>query len=341
MREGIAVAGTMLVDHIYGIDRYPDAGDLATISDPIAHATGGLVCNVIVDLARLDPTIPLRAVGVVGDDENGRFIEKTLAAYPNIDLSAIAHEGVTSFTDVMSDIGACQRTFFHYRGANALLAERHFDWTRLDCRILHIGYLLLLDALDQSDEHYGTRLARLLHEAQSKGIATSIDLVAGQPDRFRAIVPPVLPYTDYCVINESEAGYTTGIAVRENGVLLEHRVQEALEHLREMGVARWAVIHAPEGGYGLDCITGEQILKSSLTLPDGYIQGSNGAGDAFCAGVLYGAYRTVTLEAAIELGIGCAAASLSSPAATDGMRSYDEVLRLYRKYRYDEKPSRT
>ena len=58
-----------------------------------------------------------------------------------------------------------------------------------------------------------------------------------------------------------------------------------------------------------------------------------GAGDAFCAGVLCGAERGEKLEDAIVLGIASAAASLSEANATDGMRSIEDVKKLYAELR--------
>lgn len=330
MQKGIAVAGNMIVDTIYPINHYPQPGELATIDDNIQKATGGALCNVIVDLAKLDPALPLTALGVVGDDEPGRFIESCLSAYPNIDRSRIVREGATSFTAVMSDHSTKQRTFFHFRGANAKFSEKHIDWSRLDVDILHIGYILLLDELDGPDDQYGTRMARLLAAARSRGIKTSVDVVTDSEDRFKTIVPPALQYTDYCIINEIEAERTTGIALRTESGINEPNMALALAAIRRMGVSRWVVVHAPEGGYGLNCQTGEMVKARSLHLPDGYVKGTTGAGDAFCAGVLYGAYRESSLLEAIELGIACAACSLSEPGATEGMRCYDEVFKLYR-----------
>lgn len=329
MNKGIAVAGNMIVDTIYPVNHYPQIGELATIKDNIKKATGGAVCNVIVDLAKLDATIPLTALGVIGADEAGRFIENYLSDYPNIDLSQIVREGTTSFTAVMSDHTTKQRTFFHFRGANARFSEEHIDWERLDADLLHVGYILLLDELDRPDREFGTKIARLLAVAQNRGIKTSVDVVSDSEDRFKTIVPPALKYTDYCIINEIEAERTTGIALRHESGIIETNMAPALTAIKGMGVSGWVVVHAPEGGYGLDCKTGEMIKVKSLNLPEGYIKGTNGAGDAFCAGVLYGAYREKPLREGIELGIACASCSLSEPGATEGMRCYDEVLKLY------------
>ena len=54
-----------------------------------------------------------------------------------------------------------------------------------------------------------------------------------------------------------------------------------------------------------------------------------GAGDAFCSGVLYGAWKGMDLKAAIELATASAACSLSAAGATEGMRPVAEVQKLY------------
>ena len=84
-----------------------------------------------------------------------------------------------------------------------------------------------------------------------------------------------------------------------------------------MGVSTWAVIHAPEGGYAMDK-NGEYIEIDSLDLPKGYIKGKVGAGDAFCSGVLYAAYNSMSLEDAIKPGTGTASVSCRKKA-TEGV----------------------
>jgi len=334
MNKRIAVAGNMLVDTIYSIERYPKLGELTTIDDNIMKATGGAVCNNIVNLAKLDPTLQLTALGVIGNDQNGKFIEETLNLYKNIDLSLIEHEGITSFTAVMSEKVSKERTFFQFRGSNAKFSERHIDWEKLNnVKILHIGYILLLDELDEVDEIYGTKMARLLANAQQRGIETSIDVVSDAGNRFKKVVPPALKYTDYCIINELEAEQTVGIKLRDENGIIEENILPVLKLIKKLGVAKWAVIHSPEGGYGLDCETGEFVKQESLHLPNGFIMGTTGAGDAFCSGVLYGAYKDKPLLESIELGISCAACSLSKVGASDGVRSMEETVDLYKKMR--------
>ena len=332
-KKGIAVAGNMIVDMLYPIDGFPKPGELTTITADATRSTGGCLCNDILDLAALDPELPLTALGRVGEDEAGDFVLEKLRERPNISLEQIRRQGTTSYTLVMADEVSKQRSFYQCRGANADFCEADIDWDRLDVDMLHIGYILLLDALDAPDSEYGTKMARLLHTARQRGIKTSIDVVTEASERFGRIVTPALRYTDYCVINEVEAQATTGVRLtREDGLLRREALPEALGTLKELGVSTWAVIHSPEGGFGLD-ENDAYVEVPSLKLPRGYIKGSVGAGDAFCSGVLYAAWKGLPLAQAIELGTACAACSLSQPGATEGMRSCAEALRLYRELR--------
>ncbi len=332
MRKGICCAGNMIVDITYPIETWPKQNELTHITEGICHSTGGCVCNTVTDLARLDPELPLVASGFAGHDAEGDFILAEMGKYPNIDLSMVQRSGRTSFTAVMSNNQTKERTFFQHAGANAYYGEEHIDWDRLQADIFHIGYILLLPNLDREDPEFGTKMARLLHRAQSMGMKTSIDVVSESGDRFQRLVVPALKYTDYCIINELEAQQTTGIQLRtEDGTLLRENLKPALEKLHALGVSTWAVIHCPELGAGVD-EAGCYFEQTSLKLPEGYIQGTVGAGDAFCAGVLYGAGTLCSLPEALKLGVCTAAASLSQPGASDGVGTAREVLMLYDQY---------
>ncbi len=332
-KKGIAVAGNMIVDMLYPIAGIPKPGELTTITADVSKSIGGCLCNDIVDLAKLDPQLPLVALGRTGNDEAGAFIMENLKAHKNIDMQHVKITGTTSFTLVMADEITKQRTFYHCRGGNAGFCEADIPWDKLDVDMLHIGYILLLDALDEEDSQYGTKMARLLHTAQQKGIKTSIDVVSEAGDRFRRLVCPAMRYTDYCIINEVEASATTGIQLRdEDGKLLKENMPAALQKMKELGVSTWAVIHCPEIGCGLD-EKNNYVEVASLKLPEGWIAGTVGAGDAFCSGVLYGAWKGMDLKSAIELGTASAACSLSQPGATEGMRTVEEAMQVYHNLR--------
>ena len=329
MNKGICVAGDLIVDILYPTNGWPNEGELVHIEEGISRSTGGCVSNTIVDIARLDPEMPLYAVGKIGADAEGKLIMDTLGQYKNIDLSHVSAEGISALTVVIADEATSQRTFFAYPGANGKFTEEDIDWDRLDCDIFHIGYILLLNALDTEDPEYGSRMAKLLHMAQERGMKTSVDVVSEASDRFKKFVRPALRYCDYCIINEIEAAQTTGITLRdENDELIYDNIPLALKAMKEMGVSTWAVIHSVEGGFGLDENNNYHTIKG-LKLPKGYIKGTVGAGDAFCAGVLCGAEKGYTLDKAIELGTASAVVSLRAANATDGMCTEAEAMQIY------------
>ena len=333
MKKGIAVGGNACLDMLYPIGGFPKPGELTNIVGEMSRSTGGCMCNDTMDLAALDPALPLTVLGRLGDDEVGEYVLSRLRAYENIDVSQIVRTGTTSYTLVMADEVSKQRTFYFCKGASADFCEADIDWERLDADILHIGYILLLDALDAPDEAYGTRLARLLHTAQRRGIRTSVDMVTAPGERARRVAAPALKYADFCVINESEAQAATGVRLAdESGRLIRKNIPAALRSLKDMGVSTWAVVHSPEGGFGLDR-DGAYVEVPGLKLPPGYIQGSVGAGDAFCAGVLYAAWKGWDLKRALELGTAAAACSLSQPGATEGMRDCASAMKLYEELR--------
>lgn len=327
-REGIALAGNLILDYYKEIDLYPEHSTLATIRK-VSRETGGLVCNCAQALSMIDPALHLEIIGRIGQDEAGQMIRSRLERFVNISLGRLKVDGETSFTDAMIDSTNKTRTYFQFRGANALLGPADFDLDKLNVRILHAGYILLLDTLDQPDADYGTVMARLLHDAQTAGIRTSIDVVSEASDRFGTLVPASLRYTDYCIINEYEASRTTGIDVRDSeGNFQSEQALKICERLLAMGVSTWAIIHSREGAVGL-AADGERAVLPALDIPRDRIVSTIGAGDAFLSGCLQQAYHGQPIAQAIKTGIAAASTSLLSFNATDGILQADKLLEFY------------
>lgn len=336
-RTGIIAGGNWIIDQVKIIDVYPKAEQLANISSQ-SEGTGGSPYNLILDLAKLGAQFPLEAAGMVGRDALGDFIQKDLTDHGvNTELLEVSESQPTSYTDVMTEKNGGRRTFFHMRGANAEWDGSRLDFTKTNARIFHLGYLLLLDALDAEDPEYGTVAARILARAQENGLKTSIDLVSEDSDRFQKIVTPALKHVDYCVINEIEAAKTVGISVRdEKDQLLTDSLKPIATALFEKGVRDWVVIHFPEGAYAQNA-AGESFFQNSLKLPEGYIKGSAGAGDAFCSGVMMGLHEGWSIQQAMETGVCVAAASLSDPTCTGGVNSLNDALSLKEQFGLNNK----
>jgi len=319
MKDRIAFCGSIITDQVKLIPRWPDKGMLVPISS-VRRAVGGSVCNTAIDLKVLDPSVAVKAVGVVGEDENGSFAVRFMESH-GIDCSGIARTSgrPTSFTDVMTVEGTGERTFFNMHGADSLLVPEDVDVSGLGCDIFHFGYLLLLDGMDAPDDEYGTKAARLLAKVQAAGIRTSVDIVSEQSDRFQRIVRPALRYCDYCVINEIEGALATGRKADD--------LKGICEGLFELGVKERVVVHCPEVGVTLGR-DGDFVRVGSLELPSGWIKGTVGAGDAFCAGTLYALLKGFDPEKTLRLASCTAAMNLTGPDSVSGARSLEETMAL-------------
>ena len=329
MEKGVAIAGNIIADHIKQIESYPKQGMLCTIK-AMSKGVGGCVPNTGVNLARLDSDVRVQAIGLVGDDELGDFVLDTLEDN-NVDVSCVKviPAGVTGFTDVMNAMDTNERTFFHARGVNAQFDIDDIDFDRINADIFHIGYALLLDRFDVFDEQYGTKLARTLKLASDHGLLTSMDVVSDlDPERYKKFVAPCLKYCDYIILNEIESGMVSGVEPRnENGRLDVSNIQFICRDFFDRGVKRRVVIHAPEGGFSMNA-DGRFICVPSLRLPEGYIKGTVGAGDAFCAGMLYSIYKELPEEQALRLASCAAASNLAGPDSISGAQSVEKAMAL-------------
>lgn len=315
-RNGIAVAGSVIVDKLNEISAYPNAGELTQIRS-IQNAVGGCVPNVALDLKKIAPQLPVSAIGKIGSDAEGKFVTDILKAggVSTIGLAVMPGEK-TTFTEVMSIPGG-QRTFFVYPGSGADFGIADMDFDRIDAKILHLGYFLLLQKVDDGDG------LKILKKAKKMGMETSLDLVSENSDRY-SLVLPCLPYTDYLIVNELEAGRLTGIEpAAEN-------LESICRRLKELGVGKKVIIHMPERSV---CLSDEGYsCLGSYILPDGYIQGTTGAGDAFCAGALIGIYNGWADMQIMEFASACAVMTLGSTDATSGMKTEDEIIEFCKQF---------
>ena len=293
--------------------------------------------NVLIDLAKLGAKFPLLAAGIVGEDPPGDWALEVCRSQ-EIDVSMVKRstEAPTSYTDVMTVQHSGRRTFFHQRGANALLDSDSINLETSSAKLLHLAYLLLLDRLDQPRKGFGTRAGELLAKATGLGMTTTIDVVSEESDRYTRIVLPVLPFIDIVFLNELEAARIISIEIRVGGRIHTPALVRAARGLLDAGVRQWVIIHFPEGVFaaGKD---GQKIFQPSLDVPPAKIAGSAGAGDAIAAGVLLGVHNELSIEDSLTFGVCAAAASLRHPSTTEGVESLEACLALAHEFGYRER----
>jgi len=332
-RRGLLAGGNWIVDHVKQVDALPAPQHLATIHS-VQTGTGGAPYNVLVTLARAGAPFPLAGAGLVGKDAAGAEI---LGHCKKLGLDT-KHLGVTpkagtAFTDVMTEPGG-RRTFFHAPGANALWAGEDLDFKKLKVRWFHLGYLGLLDALAAEDRQYDNRAARLLAAAQEAGVKTSVDVASVPAARLAQVVPPALKFTNHLILSETEAALITGFKLREpdgrlETVALRHAAGALLQH----GVHDMVIVHFPEGAFARTR-RGEDVWQSAVKLPPKLIAGTAGAGDAFCAGCLWGLHEGWETGKFLEAAVCLAAACLTHPTCTGGIPALAAALALGKKHRF-------
>jgi sugar/nucleoside kinase (ribokinase family) len=319
MKGAIALCGNVLVDQINAIGAYPAPGELTKILT-LDKAVGGCVPNVAIDLKKICPDLEVRAVGNIGQDDNGAYVRQVLASH-GLELSGLKTvEDATTFTQVMSIPGG-QRTFFTYAGADGSLCAEDLDFSNDPPVILHLGYFLLLKKVDEGEG------LKILEKASKAGVHTSIDLVSENSDRYHSVLP-CLPYTDYLIINELEAGKLTDTEpTKEN-------LPAIAQKLKDLGVRKKVIIHMPH--MALCCSEEGLTSVPSYDIPKDAIVGTTGAGDAFCAGALYGIYMGRSDREILEFASAAAVTALSSSDATSGLRTEREILDHCKQYRRKE-----
>lgn len=331
-RRGIVIAGNIVTDIVKSVDCYPQVGMLAHVSD-VERAIGGCSPNTAVDIARIDPQMPLSIYGRIGDDENGRYVLSQVNRY-GIDTThvVVSSDLPTSFSDVIS-MPTGERTFFHAPGANAAFSPADVDLSTVSGAILHIGYILLLEEFDKEDPEFGTVMARFLHDAQARGIKTSIDVVSDSGDAYKQKIIPALKYSDYCIINELEASQLSDLpAYTADGKPDIESIHKTMQQIAAFGVREKVIVHCKQAGFCLDVASDTFTVVPSLLVPAEKIRGSVGAGDAYCAGCLYGIYHQYTDQYMLEFASAVAASSLFAENSTDGVLPKAEIDRMMKKY---------
>ncbi|MDR0932491.1 MAG: carbohydrate kinase family protein [Victivallales bacterium] len=325
-RRGIVGAGNWIVDVVKTVDRWPGEGNLCNILK-VERGGGGGPCNVLFDLSAMKSKIPLYAAGMLGVDAKGDFLLQEIKKR-DIDSRFMFRTAETpsSFTDVISAAG--RRTFFHNRGANALLSDKELLKVDVPAKIFYLGYLLLLDALDAPNSQFGTCGALALAEMRKRGFLTAVDFVSESPEKFRRTVLPALKHIDILVINELEAGHTFELEIRKSGnsYCFETLIRSARLFF-EHGVNELVVIHFPEGALAMRK-SGEGYFLPSWPVQPHEIVGTNGAGDAFCAGVLYGVHENLPLHELLKIATASATFNLSAATASGGAVSLDKMRKL-------------
>ncbi len=286
-----------------------------------------------IDLKRLDPAFPVETMGVVGDDDNARFLLAQCDAF-GVEREGLVSlpGGATMSVDAFNVLSTGRRTHFYHQGVAALDEPRAF-------RFFAFARALPASRPSRRPCSHGRALARRSQRlgrdaargARSAGLATNLELMSTSRDKLAALARPCLPHLDMLIVNDFEIGAVADVETRDASGANAKAIARAVDAALSLGAMRLVVAHFPEGAIAATR-EGGRFALGSVAMPEDAIAGVNGAGDAFAAGMLYGLHEGWPIEDGLRLGHACAAASMRAVSTTAGVAPVAECLALAEKW---------
>jgi sugar/nucleoside kinase (ribokinase family) len=224
----------------------------------------------------------VQAVGGVGNDLMGDWVLRRFGDF-GVDTDMMQRiPDMTTSSSVVTTRPDGARPALHKRGATAgfYITDDLVDRV-LDTKILHIGGVGLMDAMDKG------RNAELLAEAKARGITTTLDVFASTPEDF-PLIRPLLAHTDYFMPSEEEAMALSGMTDYE----------QIASFLLDQGVGAVILTLGADGAMYRDQ-RGQKIDIPSYKID---VVCTCGCGDCFNAGFATGLHLGRSIEDCIRFG---------------------------------------
>jgi sugar/nucleoside kinase (ribokinase family) len=327
-RSGILCGLAWCVDRNLTVATWPAEETVSMVLSEVHHG-GCPGYNMSTALKRLGAPFPISAAGLLGEDPDGRLLYKSCSEL-GIDCSQLEMRPglTTSYVMAVTAKDTGKRTFFSTAGAHAVQTPDDVDFTKSSARIAHLGLPGLHEKLDRPWGDDVSGWVSVLKKARAAGIATNLEMASFEPAVIKSIVVPMLPWLDSLIVNDFEAAALTGLKTVENGKTNPAECRVALERLMQAHAnLRFAVIHFPLGAVALER-NGAVIEQPSVNVPKSAIVGSNGAGDCFAAGVLFGHHEGWPMQQGMKLGHAAAASSLRAAGTTTAVMPWKDCLAL-------------
>lgn len=326
-RRGFIAGGTWCLDRNRKIAAWPRE-DSVGIAWGLEERGGGPACNLAIDIKRLDPSIPVETIGLVGDDDAGR---KLIAEADRAGLDRrqmhVSRAAPTHATEAFISQASGQRTHISDLGVANLLSPDHFDFSATRARFMHLGLPGIHPTMDGHWGEDANGWVTVLKAARRAGLQTNLELCTVTPERLRGLILPCLPFLDTLIVNDSEIGALADMPTLSAGTTDIAACAKAAAEILDSGAMQLVTVHFPEGAITVPR-DGPTVFVACVTVPADAIVGPNGAGDAFAAGFLYGLHEDWPFKDCLWLGHAVAACSLRSAGTTDGVVSWRECLEI-------------
>jgi len=281
-------------------------------------SVGGPVSSTGLAMRILGADVSL--MGKIGDDDMGRILSRLYSQYgagglivdPTVD---------TSYTVAVAAPGI-DRIFLHNPAANDTFTCEDIPEEALEgIELFHFGYPPLMRSMYIND---GDELLKIYKRVKAKGILTSLDMAAVDPNgeaaktNWRCLLKRVLPYVDYFVPSLDEILYMLGSDFKT--------AEDAANECFRLGAKTVLIKCGTDGLYykAADC----EGRQPCFEVP--YVASATGAGDtsiaAFLCAVLEG--RSVSESAAFAAAEGaCCVMTYDTLSGLKTMPELEEMIR--------------
>jgi len=297
----------------------PDGGGVEFI-DEIKLCPAGTAAGALMNAAKLG--IKCRAVACLGNDEKGDFILDSYRRIGNIDVAMVQRtdDAPTSAT-ILPIRPNGDRPALHQKGASDYLWIKEDDFSVIcdNTKILHHGGTGLLKKMDESGQS-----AKLLAYAKSKGVVTTLDLIAPN-DSTIDLLREILPHVDYFMPSMEEALFLSQTSNADDAANF------FLEEIMKGGtcIFKWGA----KGSF-LKSFAGERKIIPAYRIN---VKDTTGCGDSYCGGFVAGLIKycndddnngditNQVLDAACRLGTATSALVATGLGSDAGVVDYEST----------------
>ena len=295
--------GALNVDVLFKVDRLAKAEEESFVED-YTEACGGSAANTVVALARLGCKTGF--IGKVADDREGK-LQIDCFNKEGVDTSSIIQAKKGKSGSVMGFVdkkGA--RTLYINSGVNDTIEPREIDYSYVSqTKFVHYSSFVGEKSL---------RAQKKLLAALPNNIKISFDPGSVYAQKGFTAIEPIIRSTYVLMPNAVELELLTG----------ETDYRKGADLMIDAGVKIVAVKLGEKGSYvtdGQDQLTIEPFKVKAVD--------TTGAGDAFCAGFLYGLINKKSLFECGQIGNFVASRSVMAMGARAGLPYAKDLAFLY------------
>lgn len=285
------------------VNDIPPGGNTFFVDD-FALAVSGAAGSAAIVAAKHG--LQVQAVGGVGNDLMGDWVLRRLDDFGvDRDMMQRCADFSTSSSIVTTRPDGA-RPALHKLGATAGFYVDDAQMDRvLDTKILHVGGVGLMDAMDKG------RTAEVLAEAKKRGCKTTLDVFASTPDDL-ALIKPLLAHTDVFMPSEEEAMALSGLT----------NFEDIAQFLLDQGTGAVILTLGADGAMYRDQ-SGTKIDIPSYKID---VICTCGCGDCFNAGFATGLHLGKSTEDCIRLGQASSAQNATGLGSQAGVVDLDTTL---------------